>query len=57
MDYDIKSVNLAAEGKQRIDWAERFMPVLSLIRERFAAERPLDGDSNFCLFARYNGDR
>ena len=43
MDYDIKSVDLAAEGKQRIDWAERFMPVLSLIRERFAKERPLDG--------------
>ena len=43
MDYDIKSVNLAAEGKQRINWAERFMPVLSLIRERFAVERPLDG--------------
>ena len=43
MDYDIKSVDLAAEGKQRIDWAERFMPVLSLIRERFAEERPLDG--------------
>ncbi|MDE0185991.1 MAG: adenosylhomocysteinase [Candidatus Poribacteria bacterium] len=43
MDYDIKSVDLAVEGKQRIDWAERFMPVLSLIRERFAEERPLDG--------------
>ena len=43
MDYDIKSVDLAAEGKQRIDWAKRFMPVLSLIRERFAEERPLDG--------------
>ena len=43
MDYDIKSVDLAAEGEQRINWAERFMPVLSLIRERFAAERPLDG--------------
>ena len=43
MNYDIRNVELAAEGKRRIDWAERFMPVLSLIRERFAKERPLDG--------------
>ncbi len=43
MNYDIRNINLAAEGKRRIDWAERFMPVLSIIRERFAKERPLDG--------------
>ena len=34
---------LAAEGLRRIEWAEREMPVLRLIRERFAKERPLKG--------------
>ena len=43
MDYDIKTTDLAAAGKQRIDWANRFMPVLASIRERFAKERPLQG--------------
>ena len=43
MDYDIKTTDLAATGKQRIDWANRFMPVLTSIRERFAKERPLQG--------------
>ncbi len=43
MDYHIKDVSLAAAGKLRIDWAERNMPVLRLIRERFAKERPLSG--------------
>ena len=42
-EYDIKDVSLAPQGKQRIDWAEREMPVLRLIRERFAAEQPLKG--------------
>ena len=41
--YDIKDINLADEGKRRIEWAEREMPVLRLIRERFAQERPLEG--------------
>ncbi len=40
---DIKSIKLAAEGKKKIEWAERFMPVLRLIRERFAREKPLKG--------------
>jgi adenosylhomocysteinase len=40
---DVKDLNLAAAGKKRIEWAEREMPVLRLIRERFATERPLDG--------------
>jgi adenosylhomocysteinase len=34
---------LAGAGARRIDWADRAMPVLRLLRERFAAERPLDG--------------
>jgi adenosylhomocysteinase len=41
--YDIKDPKLAEGGRRRIDWAEREMPVLRLIRERFAKERPLQG--------------
>jgi adenosylhomocysteinase len=41
--YDIKDTKLAEGGRRRIDWAEREMPVLRLIRERFAKERPLQG--------------
>ncbi len=41
--HDISDLGLAAEGIRRIEWAEREMPVLRLIRERFARERPLDG--------------
>jgi adenosylhomocysteinase len=40
---DITDPALAAEGVRRIEWAEREMPVLRLIRERFERERPLDG--------------
>ncbi|HYO31016.1 MAG TPA: adenosylhomocysteinase [Thermomicrobiales bacterium] len=40
---DIKDPSLAAEGRRRIEWAGREMPVLRQIRERFAAERPLAG--------------
>ena len=43
MNYDIKDAALAENGKRRIDWAEGFMPVLRLIRQRFEAERPLAG--------------
>ncbi len=43
MNYDIKTTELAVAGKQRIDWANRFMPVLDSIRARFQNERPLDG--------------
>src|SRR5207302_5454446 len=43
MNYDIKDINLAPEGKQRIEWADREMPVLRLIRERFEKEKPLVG--------------
>jgi adenosylhomocysteinase len=41
--YDIRDVNLADAGRNRIEWAEKEMPVLRLIRERFEKERPLDG--------------
>ena len=42
-DFDVKDVALAAAGKRRIDWAEREMQVLRLIREKFEAEKPLKG--------------
>ena len=40
---EIKDITLADAGLARILWAERDMPVLASIRERFAAERPLEG--------------
>ena len=40
---DIKDINLAEGGRRRIEWAEREMPVLRLIRERFMKEKPLKG--------------
>lgn len=43
MKYDIKDISLAPKGKLRIEWAEQYMPVLRLIRERFLEEKPLDG--------------
>ncbi|MGZ3586428.1 MAG: adenosylhomocysteinase [Candidatus Limnocylindrales bacterium] len=41
--HDVTDLGLAPEGRRRIEWAEREMPVLRLIRERFARERPLAG--------------
>jgi adenosylhomocysteinase len=41
--HDIADASLAAQGRLRIEWAERSMPVLSQIRERFAKERPFEG--------------
>jgi adenosylhomocysteinase len=41
--HDVKDLALAAEGKRRILWADRDMPVLTKIRERFAKEKPLQG--------------
>lgn len=40
MNYDIKNKNLRQIGKDRIEWAERQMPVLRKIRERFEKEKP-----------------
>src|SRR6476619_7104335 len=40
---DVKDLSLAALGHQRIVWAERDMPVLRAIRERFEVEKPLAG--------------
>ncbi len=43
MDYDIKDASLAGEGKRRIEWASKQMPVLESLRERFEKEKPLAG--------------
>ena len=43
MAYDIKDMALADEGRARIEWAARDMPVLERIRERFGQEKPLEG--------------
>ena len=43
MESDIKDINLAAAGKQRIEWAQRDMPVLAQIRARFEKEQPFKG--------------
>ena len=41
--HDVTDLGLAAEGVRRITWAEREMPVLRLIRERFERDQPLRG--------------
>jgi adenosylhomocysteinase len=41
--FDVKDLALAAEGVRRIEWADRQMPVLAAIRERFEREQPLAG--------------
>ncbi len=41
--YDVKDLALAEEGRQRIEWAAREMPVLKIIHKRFAEEKPLEG--------------
>ncbi len=43
VNHDVADLGLAAQGRLKIEWADRQMPVLAGIRERFATERPLDG--------------
>lgn len=43
MKYHVKDLKLAPKGKDRIEWAERSMPVLRLIKQRFQKEKPLKG--------------
>ncbi len=43
MGHDVKDLGLAGRGRLRIEWADRNMPVLRSIRERFAREKPLQG--------------
>ncbi|MEW6295634.1 MAG: adenosylhomocysteinase [Candidatus Diapherotrites archaeon] len=42
-DYDVKDISLHEKGMLKIEWAERQMPVLQLIRKRFEKEKPLKG--------------
>jgi len=41
--HDVANAALAADGKKRIEWAERNMPVLAQIKERFEKEKPFTG--------------
>lgn len=43
MDYKIKDINLAEQGKKKIEWAEAHMPVLMKIKERFKDSKPFKG--------------
>jgi adenosylhomocysteinase len=43
MNYDIKDIKLAKKGALRIEWAAKNMPVLSLIKQKFSKEKPLQG--------------
>ena len=47
-NYDIADIALADAGQKRIEWADRQMPVLAQIRERFESEKPLDGIRMAC---------
>jgi adenosylhomocysteinase len=41
--HDVADLSLAEQGRLKIEWAEAHMPVLRLVRERFAREKPLQG--------------
>jgi adenosylhomocysteinase len=43
MEFEVKDIGLAAEGRRRIEWADQDMPVLNLIRKRFEKEKPFAG--------------
>jgi adenosylhomocysteinase len=43
VDYDVKDLKLADQGRMRIEWAEESMPVLRIVRKRFSKEHPLRG--------------
>ena len=43
MDYKVKDLGLAPRGRLQLEWAEKHMPVLLLIRERFSKEKSLEG--------------
>ena len=43
MEYDVKDIKLADQGKLKIEWAEATMPVLRLIKKRFLREKPFAG--------------
>ena len=42
-NYDIKDINLAHSGQEKIDWAYRYMPVLRAIEKELIDEQPFKG--------------
>ena len=42
MNYRVKNINLALDGKRKIDWAEVHMPVLLKLRQKLNSSKPLD---------------
>ncbi len=48
MPHNIRDIKLADEGRDRIEWARREMPVLRLIEERFTKQKPLKGVRMAC---------
>ena len=53
----VKDPRLAREGRMRIEWADRNMPVLRAIRARFAKETPAQGSAHRRVPARHHRDR
>ena len=43
MEYDVKDLKLAEKGKLKMEWAAKYMPVVSMIKEKFVKEKPLKG--------------
>ena len=43
LNYEVKDIALAEQGKKNIEWAQKDMPVLNSIRERFKKEQPFKG--------------
>ena len=43
MNYEIKDISLAGQGKNNIEWEMKDMPVLNKIKERFKKEKPFEG--------------
>lgn len=43
MSYDVKDMSLAPQGKKKISWVQRHMPVLEHIKKRFQEEKPFEG--------------
>ena len=57
MDYDVKDIKLADQGRLKVEWAEATMPVLRLIRKRSKREQPLERCAGHSLPARHDGNR
>ena len=47
-NYNVRDLNLAEGGRRRMDWAQREMPVLTMLQERYRKERPFEGVRMSC---------